>query len=580
MNPAEPNAEAHSAPPAPASDPTRPSGFFHSSASSAAMAVYVPATLAIRLINFGRVIMLTWFMTTQQFGLLNILLLVINVLTPMCSIGLNEAVTRYVPQFESRGRLNRFLIRALALLVAVAAGSTLLLLLLAPRVGMRFFGSIVYDESILQFVRPQMGRLAQISAGVIGLLILYFFLLAVLKGLRMIRAVALAELLHSLLFLGLSLAACLTDHASAKTMTACYGLSLALTLVVCGSALFLALRNWTGQSMPLTEGDVHHRLLAFSIWAMISGVTWQVLQYYPAWYLNRVMGNDAVAVFAAVRQIGQFVLLGAVTLVTVVMTAVTKTWETRGVEAADRQLSLAFRAAGVGMLLGCSVLALSRHAIIRLFNPSYAPGADVLPLQLLFFLIGGNFAFIALHFSLIEKPRLHFLPYAVGVAANVLLGFWLLSPRLADMQATTAWRAVAPIVSSLVTADLTDSLGLRSASWSGVLAIMAALLACLVLLRSEGRRLDRGSYIVLLAALLLAANDVILVIGVTALAAVCFGTELVFSASERRELRAYVFAAWRSLLRPKVASVADAASVQAGPPSVSAPTPGGRDVRS
>src|SRR5262249_55616869 len=66
----------------------RPRGLFSSTGSSAAMGVYVPATLAIRLINFGRIILLTWFMTTQQFGLMNILLLVINVLTPFCSLGL------------------------------------------------------------------------------------------------------------------------------------------------------------------------------------------------------------------------------------------------------------------------------------------------------------------------------------------------------------------------------------------------------------------------------------------------------------------------------------------------------------
>jgi O-antigen/teichoic acid export membrane protein len=530
---------------APASTATviRPRGLFASSASTAAMGLYVPATAAVRLINFARLILLTWWMTTQQFGLLTIILLIINVLTPVCSLGLTEAVARYVPQFESRGRLRDFVRRALRMVAGVAAVSTVVLLAVAPVAGPRFFDQLVYG-------RHELGQLTRLAAVVIGLLILYFFMLAVLKGLRMIRALAFAELLHSIVFLALAYMACRSGHASAKTMTACYGASLALTLAVCGAGLWAALRSLPGQSAPVDDPELHHRLLAFSSWAMIAGVTWQVLQYYPAWYLNKVMGNDAVAVFSAVRQVGQFVLLGAITLVTVVMSAVTRTWETRGAEAADRQLSLAFRGAGVVMLLGCAVIALARNLIVRLFSGSYAVGADILPLQLLFFLVGGNFAFIALHFNLIEKPRLHFLPYAIGVAAGVVLGFWLFGERFQWLRASAPWQLLAPLCGRLLVAGVSDPLGLGAASWCGVLAILAALAACLILLRSEGRRLDRGSYIVLGAALLLAANNVILIFGVLALVTLIASTEVVFTARERRELLVYAAAALRSVFRP------------------------------
>jgi len=531
-------------------DPSaRRRGLFAASASSSAMGLYVPATVCIRLVNFARVIMLTWFMTTQQFGLLNILLLVINVLTPLCSLGLNEAVTRYVPQFESRGRLIDFLRRTFVLVAAVAGFATALLLFVAPIAGTRFFGQLVYDPAMRQSLRADLGYLTRLSAVVIGLLILYFYLLAVLKGLRMIRALAAAEMLHSMIFVALTVAACMSNHASAKTMTACYGASLVLTLAIFWFGLRQAVRGWSDQRLGVDDSQLLHRLLAFSSWAMLSGVTWQVLQYYPAWYLNKIMGNDAVAIFSAVRQIGQFVLLGAVTLVTVVMSGITKTWETRGVEAADRQLSLAFRGAGSAMLVGCAVIALARRPIMRLYNPAYAPGADILPLQLLFFLIGGNFAFIALHFNLIEKPRLHFLPYAVGVAANILLGFWFLGERLHWIRDLAFFKALTPLGSALLTCGLSDSLGLRGASWCGVLAIMAALVACLLLLRSEGRGLDRGSYVVLSAALLLAANDTILIVGVAVMIGLMCGTEIIISAGERRELIDYAAAVARTTFR-------------------------------
>lgn len=529
--------------------PARPGGLFASSQSTAAMGLYVPATIFIRLINFGRVIALTWFMTQAQFGLMNILLTVINVLTPLSSLGLNEAVARYVPQHEARGNLNAFLLRALLLLTIPVAVFAAALAIVAPLLGTRFFGQMLVDPAIRRIVHAELGDLTRLSAGVIALLAFYFFLLAVLKGLRMIRALTLAELVHSLAFLALSLVALVSGHGSAKTMTACYGGSLALALLVCGWGLHRALGGWRAQAAPCDDSRLARRLVQFSLWAMIAGVTWQVLQYYPQWYLNKAVGNDAVAVFSAVRQIGQFVLLAAITLVTVAMTAITKTWETRGAAAADVQLSLAFRGAGAALLLTCAALALLRGAIIRVFHPAYAPGAEVLPLQLLFFVVGADFAFIALHFNLIEKPRLHFLPYAVGVAANILLGFWLVGPRLAQLRATAVWQAVAPRLAPLLSVGTSDAMCLGGAAWAGALAILAALVACLLILRAEGRRLDRGSYAVLAANLFLAGNDWIIAGGAAATLIVLLGTEWIFTAAERRQLYDYARGAARSLLR-------------------------------
>lgn len=525
---------------APSRAATVPRGLYSSSRASAAMGLYVPATILIRVINFARVILLTWFMSTQQFGLLTMLLLVINVLTPVCSLGLTEAVTRYAPQYEARASFYPFLKRALYLISLVTVITTMILLVVSPLLGMRFYGQFFYDEAIRSIVRAQFSDLTKLSAIVIALQTFYFFLLAILKGLRMIRALVVVELLHSVAFVLLAVAACVQGHASAFTMTACYGMSLVVAMMPCGVGLWYSLRGWQCQQEPCLDQTLYKRLLAFSYWAMISGVTWQLLQYYPAWYLNKIMGNEAVAVFGAVRQIGQFVLLAAVTLVTVVMTVVTKTWETRGAKAADSQLSLAFRAAGAMMFVGSAVLALSRDFIIRLFRDDYVLGADILPLQLLFFVIGGFFAFIALHFNLIEKPRLHFLPYAVGVAANILLATWLVGPRSAWLQARPEWQALAPLTTAVFPVHFSDRLGLGGASWAGVFAIGTALVTCLLILRAEGRRLDRGSYLVLASVLLLATKPGILLAGAVVFVWVAIRTELIFTGPERHELKRYV----------------------------------------
>src|SRR5262249_39017305 len=149
------------------------------------------------------------------------------------------------------------------------------------------------------------------------------------------------------------------------------------------------------------------------------------LQYYPAWYLNQVHGAEPVAIFSAIRQIGQFVLTGAVAIASVLMTHITRTWETRGSQAARQQLSLAFRATSLLLLAGCAPLALLRDQLVRMYAPAYAVGASILPLQLLTFFFGSQLTFLTIHFNLLERTRHVFWSWLVGA-----LMIWLLAALL------------------------------------------------------------------------------------------------------------------------------------------------------
>ena len=70
--------------------------------------IYLPATLIYRGMSFLRGIVLAWLLVRQtgQYGLLSIALQAINILTPLVSLGLPEAITRYVPSCEQKGELN------------------------------------------------------------------------------------------------------------------------------------------------------------------------------------------------------------------------------------------------------------------------------------------------------------------------------------------------------------------------------------------------------------------------------------------------------------------------------------------
>ncbi|MCK6485632.1 MAG: lipopolysaccharide biosynthesis protein [Phycisphaerae bacterium] len=520
-------------------------GLFAPTSVTGSLSAYVPATIAFRLINFVRLVLMTWWMTQSQYGLFNLLLIVINVLTPLCSLGLNEAVTRYAPMHETRGSLFDFVRRSLVLISLLAVLSIALLAVAAPLLGVRFYGQFTVDAAVLAQMRADQGELARLSSMVIGLLMFYFYLLSVMKGLRMYRALALMELFHGVVFLVLAVVAAVTQHRSAFTMTACYGLSLVAAIIPFGIGLWSVLRQLPDARLPIDDPTFAGRLLRFSLWATVASVLWQVLQYYPAWYLNKISGPESVAVFSAVRQIGQFVLVGAVAIVTVVMSQVTKTWEREGPIEAQRQLSLAFRAVGLVLLMGCMVLAVGRHLVMRLYAHGYAVGADILPVQLLFFLMGGHLAFLAIHFNLIEKPRHLFWPWAIGVGSNVLLAALLMNDAYSQWRASAMWKAIEPMLAAVLPLGVSDAMKLGAATWSGSLAVVLSLLTCLWLLRYVGRRLDGGSWLILSATLLLAMRSELMLAGGVAILLIAWRTGWLFSDNERRQLSGYM----RSMLR-------------------------------
>lgn len=523
---------------------SRPSGLFRSSPLGQALSAYIPAIGIIRFINFARVLLLAWWMTRFQFGLLNIILLVVNVLTPLCSLGLFEAITRYVPQYETAGALLAFVRRSFVLLLSIATIGILLVVIFAPQLGDFFYAHELAKEPG-GVLTADAARFARLTAMVTLLLIVYFFLASVMKGLRMFVALAAIETVHSLLFLAGSVVAWFTGHLSAFTLAAIYGGSLALPILWFGARLNRALVGWTAQHRGSVASPLYGKLLRFSLWTMLAGFTWQILIYYPAWRLNKTNGPEAVAVFSAVRQIGQLIMVGAVAISTVVMTTVTKTWESRGRPAAERQLSLAFRCTGLGLLLLCGIGVLAKGLIVRMFRPEYGPGADILPLQFTFFLICAYLAFLPAHFQLIETTRHMFWPWVIGVATNVLLAFWLTGENLGYVRDLGWWQALAPLSAAVFCTGFSDPQGLGAAGWCGIGAMACALVTCVLLIRAEHCRLDRGSYVLILSAILLAARSWILVVGLITVGLLAWRTDWVFNAEDRAKIGEYGRAARR-----------------------------------
>lgn len=536
---------------------------FHPESVSRSLSFYIPATAVARALGLVRGIILARLISEHEFGLFQVTLLAVNVLNPLCGLGLNEGIARYVPLYETRGRLKTYLRRVVPFVAAVALLLSAVVFAAARPLGRAIFETLP-EAGAIGVPAETWTTLTRMAAGVTFGTVMYFLVLAILKGMRMFRAVSLFELMNNLLFTILTVTAALVGWDTAAAMMGGYGLTLLIILPLFAIPISrtvvdapVAVEDQTAAEPPLpadTLEIVGQRMLAsvsetepvsqrgpdeqsgvtdstspldqlmrFSAWAAVAAVIWQVLQYYPMWFLQKTHGPSATAVFGGVRLITQVVLIGAVTIIAVIQTSVNKLWESKGHATADARLLLAYKSTSLLMLIGCVLFALAAGPIMKLFPASFGIGVPVVPLSLMFFLISAHLTFLAVHFALIEKMRHLFLPWTLGLACNVLFAFLLVS-------------RYAPAAQALI-----------GAAWAGVLAMTAALLTAIVLLRREGRPIDAGMITFWIAIYILALPSLpqvgllVLVLGVSA------ATRWVFTAEEKHEMVVYVRRSWHQL---------------------------------
>jgi O-antigen/teichoic acid export membrane protein len=518
---------------APVADSPR---LFRGETTGPALGVYLPTMAAFRFLGLVRNVVLAWLVSEGQFGLLLLSLLVVNVLAPVASLTLHEAAARYVPMFESRGALRAYLRRAVPLSLIVAATAASALALAADPVGIWLFHSLQAG--------PSPGEPAQVSRGVDEIVALtrwvaaavfgmsvYSFLMGILRGVRMFRALSLMEITQTVLFTGGAIVVAWREPNSAKAIVVCYVAALLFVVAVFAVALRRRLRDWPEQQTPLADNEsVAGRMLRFSLWTAVATLAWQTLQNYPTWYLNKIHGHAAIAVFGGIRSIAQGVLLAALPVITVVMTMVTRAWETEGRDAADRRFHLAFKTTVLLLFAGSAIVSAAKAQVIRLFPASFAPGEVVTQPLLLFFLLATDLTFLSVHFSLIEKTRRLMWPWVVGVVTNIVIA-WL-------------WVRPAPPGRALGMPGQ-----LLPAAQAGVVAMAVALAVCLLLLRLERRPVDRGSWAVIVAGFALC-----LPWQATAAVAACLvilARPLVFTRAESVALREHGVRLWRFVRGPR-----------------------------
>lgn len=406
---------------------------FRSSGVGRSLGIYLPTTLAYRMLGLIRGVILAWVLSVTEFGLFQIALLASNVLIPLCSLGWYEGLTRYIPQYESRGSLRRFLWTAV--LLAMAGSSVLLGIgwLLRGQLSQIIFAS----QDMSPDAAARWPGLAGYVLAAVWVAIAYLLLVGTLRGLRMFMAVSALELASNLLLTILAVWCAWAVSAQAEAMLVCYCISYA----ACALPLALLLRHelrhrcfvsaeadsgsWEQEA---STGVIARQMWSFSVWMSLGAIVWQTLQYAPVWYLHRFTGPEVVAVLVGVRLLAQAFHIIGVAIATVVQPAATKLWEEGQQPAAESLLQLAVKLTCLLLFASAAVFVLTAPWILRMFPDHYAQGLPIMALMVATGAVAGELFVFMIHFALRERTHWQLLVWLAGLVSTAALAWWTMHP--------------------------------------------------------------------------------------------------------------------------------------------------------
>ncbi|MFA5864118.1 MAG: hypothetical protein WC975_05455 [Phycisphaerae bacterium] len=418
----------------------RPSGVVKS------VRIYLPTIFLYRGLSFIRGVVLIWLLAKQtgQLTLLTLALQSLNIIVPLAALGIHEAITRYVPAYQTRKKLNSFLGLGGGLIVGVALGATMVLLLFAVPLGhVIFAGENLTSSNVLPLTRVTF---------ITGFtLIVYFLIAAILKGLRMFPALAAMELFHGVFYFILTILALKYIGPEATYVMWTYVIALMVPAIIWGLVLRNKLPEDEDSAIGLEFRPLAKQLIGYGIWSALGGIVWQTWQVYSLWHLTQFDTALHGDIFATSRQLGQLIFIFGAAAAGVVMTSVCSIWEKGARKQANTQFDLYAKLALLALLITAIALTAFRVPLTIIFPKRLSQFAQILPQTFLFFQFLSALAFISIQFVMIEKLHLIFLAWLTGLAANIALCFLWIKPdaALAGAANAAAWSCVPAILVAL-----------------------------------------------------------------------------------------------------------------------------------
>ncbi|OHB81888.1 MAG: hypothetical protein A2W31_15625 [Planctomycetes bacterium RBG_16_64_10] len=467
--------------------------------------ILLAVTLVQRTIGFGRGLLFCRWLDPLELGQWELALSFLLIAAPLVVVGLPGSFGRYVEHYRRRGQLRTFLYRTTVW--------TVLLSLLA--VG-TMLGAAPWF-SLLVFGHRQGTALVMLMALSLGPIVMHHFLMSLFAALRMFRIVAGMQFVQSLVFAVLGIVLLLTWRFSAASIVIAYG---GASLIASAWAIVLrmgrVLADLPAPSGPLPHAHFWAKLLRFSVWVWVTNLLANLFMVVDRYMIIHVSGLETSR---ALAEMGQYHSSRIVPLLLVsiaeLFAALLTPYLSRDCEAGRWQrvsarLNLALKLVALGMLVASVViLSLARPLFDWVLNGKFAGGEAILPWALAYCSLFGVAAVAQNYLWCAEKARLGSLALLAGLVSNVALNLVLL-PRFGLMGAVLATTA----------------------------ANMVALVLGLRLNQAAGMTIDRGTWFLCTAPVVLGLGLWPALALLAGVALTLLTSDLLVSQSEKDQLRA------------------------------------------
>lgn len=378
-----------------------------------------------RILAFARGIVFARLLGTTEYGVYTLGLFVVPFMATVSSLGVLIAFGRYSTRYEASGQLHWFLRKTYLLTMAVA--------------GLVAAGVIAFSAQVSSLIygRGSHRDIIVVAALCIPALLLTKNLSSTYMGLKLFRAGKLVESAQIAIYAAVGIVLVVI---SPTAIMGAIGYALAAFASV---AIFVPLLASYVRSVEPTPGAgdesrFYRNLLGITIWYAVIPVLSQIFHFVDRFGLERLMTTSDQGTYSAMVSLCETLSAIGLAVNSVAYPHLCATWERGEQDRAKKNLDLTVKVLAIILLLvGIILVVFGKWFILILLGKEYLPGAVVLPILAVFYLITMQISIVAIYPPLIEKNFIVAIAYVFGLPSAVAFNL-LLIPRLGMVGAALA----------------------------------------------------------------------------------------------------------------------------------------------
>lgn len=464
--------------------------------------ILIAVTLIQRTVGFGRGVLFLRWLSPETLGDWEIIYSFLLLAAPLAVLGVPGSFGRYLEHFRQRGHLRTFLSRTTLWTMSCVVFSAAFIIGFAPWFSQRLFNS------------PEHTNLIRGIALCLPTIIFHHTLTSLLTAMRLFRVVSAMTFAQSMLFAGLALGL-LCFNSDVSSILIGYGAGCLFASLGALAWVWPELRQVERPPQKMPQRDFWPQLLRFAFFVWLTNVLTHLFAIIDRYMVIHYAGLTSIEAriqlghYHSSRIIPLLLISFADLLSGLIMPHLSHDWEAGRKEQVSNQLRLSLKVAGLGMLgFGVAVLLFAPFLFGVVFQGKYNNGLTVLPWTLAGCVWYGIYALTQNYLWCAEKSRLATLPLVIGLVLNIALNLLFLP----------LW-------------------GLYGAVAATALSSLVCLISLLLLSQHYGLKLDRGTWLCVVAPLTLPAGLTTATMTLALLLILALGTHWVLQSAEQSQLR-------------------------------------------